>query len=68
MFFNSKLEVWMVERCKCLCSSVHHKQGIKHNNTIVHYDKLSESVTSNGSITSSKHRHYDVESGKSCYE
>ncbi|XP_071168205.1 probable sodium/potassium/calcium exchanger CG1090 [Mytilus edulis] len=62
MFFNSKLEVWMVEHCKCLCSSVHHKQGIKHNNTIVHYDKLSESVTSNGSITSTKHRHYDVES------
>jgi hypothetical protein len=45
-----------------LCNPVHRKQGVKHNSTIVHYDKLSESVTSNGSI-SSKHNHYNVESG-----
>jgi hypothetical protein len=62
MYFNSRLEVWMVERCRCLCNPVHRKQGVKHNSTIVHYDKLSESVTSNGSI-SSKHNHYNVESG-----
>ena len=64
MFFNTRLEVWFVERCKCMCNPLHHKQGIKHNSTIVHYDKLSESVTSNGSLT--KHKRYDVESGNYC--
>lgn len=60
MFFNTRLEVWFVERCKCMCNPLHHKQGIKHNSTIVHYNKLSESVSSNGSLT--KHRRYDGES------
>ena len=63
MFFNSRLEVWMTEHCKCLCNPTHHKQGLKHNGTIVHYDKLSESITSNGSIATKRHKNFDPESG-----
>lgn len=61
MYFNSRLEAWMVDRCKCLCNTVHHKQGIHSDSTIVHYDKLTESVSSNGSI-STKQNVFDGDS------